>query len=93
MTGKTLQNEFFNRVLAQNLILELLILKNPRDLAIQISISIFLDHIRARFDVFLDFSRIKLGPLSSRYSPLLLKPHNHHSIALILPYRLSIDPT
>ena len=56
MTGRTLQNEFFNRVLAQNLIRSALILKNPRDLAIQISISIFLDHIRARFDVFLDFS-------------------------------------
>ena len=50
-------------------------------------LAIFLDQIRARFDVLLDFSRIKLGPLSSRYSQLLLKPYSHLSIGLILPYR------
>ena len=47
------------------------LLKNCADPTNQISISIFLDQIRARFDVFLHFSRIKLGPLSSRYSQSL----------------------
>ena len=71
MTGKTLQNDFSNRVLAQNLILELLILKNPRDLAIQISISIFLDHIRARIVIFLEFLSFFFGHFSVRYSQSL----------------------
>ena len=74
MTGRTLQNNFFNRVLAQNLIRSALILKNPRDLAIQISISIFLDHIRARIVIFLEFLSFFFGRFSARIASPYRKP-------------------
>ena len=60
-----LQNEFFIRVLAKTAGTAEFALKNCANPTRQIRISIFLDQIRARFDVFLDFSRIKLGPHSS----------------------------
>ena len=73
--GKTLQNDFLSRVLAQNVILELLIMKNPRDCTIQTSISIFLDHIRARIVIFLEFLTFFFGHILARYSQSLYKTH------------------
>ena len=78
-TGKMHRNEFFNRVLAPGTYPAGFLLKNGAQNTNQISISIFLDQIRARFDVFLNFSRKKIGPSSSRYRQLLLKPYNHLS--------------
>ena len=92
-TGKLHWNDFFNRVLAPRTYLAGFLLKNCADPTNQISISIFLDQIRARFDVFLDFPRKKIDPFSSRYRQLLLKPYNHLSEGIILPYRPSIHPT
>ena len=58
LTGKYLQNDFFNRVLDPETGLDRFLLQNAAQITSQNSISIFLDHIRARFDVFLDFSTI-----------------------------------
>ena len=92
-TGKLLQNYFFNRVLAPGTYPAGFLLKNGAQNTNQISISIFLDQIRARFDVFLNFSRKKISHFSVRSSQLLLKPYNHLSEGIILPYRPSIHPT
>ena len=73
-SGKTIQNEFLSRVLAQNVILELLIMKNPRDSTIQTSISIFLDHIRARIVIFLEFLSFFFGRFSARIASPYRKP-------------------
>ena len=53
---------FFYQVLAPETYLAGFLLKNCADPTNQISISIFLDQIRARFYVFLDFSCKKKRP-------------------------------
>ena len=56
LTDKFLQNEFFNRVWPETTIIAEFAIKNCAGIIDQISISIFLDPIRARFVVFLNFS-------------------------------------
>ena len=92
-TGEFLQNDFFNRVLAPGTYPAGFLLKNCADPTNQISICSSDDPIQAQFDVFLDFYRKKISHFSVRSSQLLLKPYNHLSIGLILPYRPSIHPT
>ena len=65
LTGKFLQNDFFNRVWPETTIIAEFAIKNCAGIIDQISISIFLDQIRARFTFFLDFSRKKSTQISS----------------------------
>ena len=94
LTGKLSKNEFFNRVLAPGTYLDRFLLKNRADSTIQISISIFLDPIRARFAVFLDFSRIFAIQISSGLS-IPYRKHTSATPGIILSYRniprLNID--
>ena len=62
LTGKFLQNQLFDRVLAPGTYLDRFLLKNCAISTNQISISIFLDPIRARFAVFLELSCKKIDP-------------------------------
>ena len=86
MTGKLLKNEFFNRVLAPGTYLDRFLFKNGADSTIQISISIFLDPIRSKSAVFLDFHpfpRPKFPPVC----PFSIQ-NTHSSLrSLILSYR------
>ena len=89
------KNEFFNGVLAPGTYLDRFLLKNRADSTIQISISIFLDPIRARFAVFLDFSRIFAIQISSGMA-IPYRKHTSATPGIILSYRniprLNIDP-
>ena len=71
MIGKTLQNEFFNRVLAPGTYLDRFLLQNCAISTNQTSISTFLDSIRPRFTVFLDFS-IKFSTI---FAPGIATPY------------------
>ena len=88
LTGKFLKNRLFNRVLAPGTYLDRFLLQNRVDSTIQTSISIFLDPIRPRFAVFLDFSRKKNDPNFLRSGQSLLKRQNHPSSLSSIPIGL-----
>ena len=55
LTGKYPKNDFFNRVLGDGTGLDRFVLKNGVERDSRRVLAIFLDHIRARFHVFLNF--------------------------------------
>ena len=88
MTVKFLQNDFFNRVWPETTIIAEFAIKNCVDSNNQTSKMIFLDPIRARKPVFIDFSRKKIDPNFLRSGQSLLKRHNHPSSLSSLPIGL-----
>ena len=85
LTGKFLQNEFFNRVWPETTIIAEFAIKNCPGIIDQTSKMIFLDPIRARKPVFLDFSRKKIDPNFLWSGQSLLKRHNHLSSLSSIP--------
>ena len=85
LTGKILQNEFFNRVWQETTIITEFAIKNCLRIINQISKSSSESLIRAKFHFFLDFSRIFSSHFSLRYSQSLYLAHIHHSGLSSLP--------
>ena len=71
LTGKILQNDFFNRVWPETTIIAEFAIKNCVDSTPQTSKMIFLDPIRARKPVFIDFSLKKFDQFFLRYGQSL----------------------
>ena len=88
LIGEFLQKTFFNMVWPETTIIAEFAIKNCAGIIDQISISIFLDPIRARFTVFLDFSRKEINPNFLWSGQSLLKRHNHPSSLSSLPIGL-----
>ena len=86
MTGKLVKNLFFNRVLAPGTYLDRFLFKNRAESTIQISISIFLDPIRPRFAVFLDFHAFPRPKFPPVY-PFSIQNTHSNLPSLILSYR------
>ena len=86
LTGKLVKNEFFNRVLAPGTYLDRFLFKNRAESTIQISISIFLDPIRPRFAVFLDFHAFPRPKFPPVY-PFSIQNTHSNLPSLILSYR------
>ena len=70
-TPRKPQNELFNRVLANLTVKSAREFKNGVERDSRRVLAIFLDHIREEFVILLEFSRIFVGPFSSRYSQSL----------------------
>ena len=85
LTGKFLQNNLFNRVWPETIIIAEFAIKNCAGIINQISISIFLDLIRARFHFFFVFSRkksiqISSGLASPYWNATIIPPVSHPSL-------------
>ena len=85
LTGKILQNEFFNRVWQETTIITEFAIKNWFRIINQISKSSSESLIRAKFHFLLDFSCIFSSHFSLRYSQSLYLAHIHHSRLSFLP--------
>ena len=93
LTGKFLQNNFFNRVWPETTIIFEFAIKNWPGIIDQTSKMIFLDPIRARKPVFLDFSRkksiqISSGLASPYWNATTIPPVSHPSLLAV--YTLNI---
>ena len=93
LTGKILQNEFFNRVWQETTIITEFAVKNCLRIINQISKSSSESLIRAKFHFLLDYSRIFAAHFSLRYSQDLYPDHTSPSRVSTLPYSPSIPPT
>ena len=88
LTGKIFQNNFFNRVLTPGTYLDRFLFQNAANSTNQISISIFLDQIRARFHLNDDFPTLENCHFFS--NQVFLKKNNLFSTSIIILHHLSL---